>query len=82
MAEKEVDVVVRKDGEVGVASCAGLSILFSHPKQIEKREIEREKRREKKRWRREGGSEISRGWMVGYRPRKGASGQDGSGVIS
>ena len=48
MAEKEVDVVVRKDGEVVVASCAGLSILFSHPKQIEKREIEREKRREKK----------------------------------
>ena len=81
MAEKEVDVVVRKDGEVVVASCAGLSILFIHPKQIEKREREREKE-EKKKMEERGGSEISRGWMVGYRPRKGASGQDGSGVIS
>ena len=43
MAEKEVDVVVRKDGEVVVASCAGLSILFIYPPKTnrEEREIER-----------------------------------------
>ena len=50
MAEKEVDVVVRKDGEVVVASCAGLSILFIYPPKTnrEEREIEREKEEKKK----------------------------------